>query len=202
MTAPVALAGLYGGAVRRQEVLTDYAIVQAARLLFDGTIPLDPCASSNPADHFAELNVTVDPRVHAIEAELKDETLSKKARLALVRERRALYLSGPALEEDWELAAYVNPPFEFLEAWLGKCVRESAPAPVVALFPVRMRRVWWCAAVRAATECYALGPIAFKGEKQDAPFDMAIAVWGSPSHELGACLKLAGVPVTGQIKVL
>lgn len=207
MNAQSSLYAAPAAGTRRQEVLTPEELVAAARAALGGTIELDPCASSDPAEWFATHNLTVDPRVHAIEAAIQAMEPGK-ARTQLGRARKALYLSGLSLSEDWDgMATYVNPPFEFLDVWLEKIVEQAAcGAHVVALFPARSRRLWWCEAVARAVECYALGAVTFKGEPSGAPFDLVAAAWGhSKNHlantHLGDALVAAGVRVNGEIKV-
>lgn len=179
-----ALAGNVGGNEGEQEVHTPDVILDAARESLGGDIMFDPCAASTPADWFATHNLTVDPRVKDLEAQLRAKP-DDKVRVQLKRARRALYLSGPTFTEKWNVGpTFVNMPFEFLKDWLVLLARNAVHCPIVALMPVRTQRTWWMDHM-AGRRVVMLKPFPFKGQVQAFPAPLCLVGYGCEIRSVG-----------------
>ena len=181
MTAPRgtqhSLFGTAGAEGNEQEVHTPDLILDPVREALGGTIAFDPCAASTPADWFATHNLTVDPQVKALEAALRAKP-DDKTRVALKRQRKALYLSGPTFTEEWNVGpTFVNMPFEFLKDWLKLFERNERHCPIVALMPVRTQRTWWMAHMVGRVGVM-LKPFPFKGQVQAFPAPLCLVGYG------------------------
>lgn len=196
--AKQALTGNVGAQDRPQEILTPDYILEAATKALGGYIGLDPCATADPSKWFAEENWCLGPEVYAIEAQIRALTgkdkETKKARAALKKQRKKLYLAGPGLTRPWYAPAFVNFPYEFCEAWLRACavsafgeptVCGSERPPRVVLAPVRPWRKWWVQYARMADQCVWLSPVTFVGQKQPLPMPMCLLAFGCEIPQIG-----------------
>ena len=76
-------------------------------------------------------------------------------------------------------AAWCNPPYSKLRAWLDKCAREGERCPVVALIPARTDTQAWHESVMPSA-CRVLllkGRVKFVGASTGAPFPSAVVQW-------------------------
>jgi hypothetical protein len=181
-----ALAGNVGVAARVQEVLTPTWVLDAARVALGGTIALDPCASSHPANWFARYNMTLPALAQELDRQLHAATT--KADKARLKKAVKPYYLGGALAERWDLGpAFVNEPFEFLEQWLAKCATEAAlGTPIVMLGPTRGHRAWFWKYLRSAELVHLHSRFAFVGHTSSFPAPLFLASWGCKIPDLGA----------------
>ena len=137
-------------------------VIALVRTLWHGRIDLDPCASSDPAHHFAAHNLTVE---------------------------------DDGLEEAWEGCAYVNPPFDALDAWAARCAEQGAVRgnEVVLLLPARTdTRYWHEYVTRARAVCFLRGRLRFVGATASCPFPTALAYWGAAPWRFHAVFSPRG----------
>ena len=87
-------------------------------------------------------------------------------------------------------AAWCNPPYSQLRAWLDKCAREGDRCRVVALIPARTdTRAWHESVMPSAHRVLLLkGRVKFQGARSCAPFPSAVVEWlpgstGGPRFE-------------------
>lgn len=90
------------------------------------------------------------------------------------------------LTMSWSWKTFVNPPYDKgLPAWVEKAVSEinriGGSKLVVMLLPVRTGRPWWQNVLIPTVQhmIYLPGRLRFKGAKNSAPFDSALAIWWS-----------------------
>jgi len=83
-------------------------------------------------------------------------------------------------------AAWCNPPYSQLRAWLRKCAAEGVRVPVVALIPARTDTAAWHDSVMPSAHLVLLlrGRVRFVGADAGAPFPSAVVVW-LPGHRGG-----------------
>lgn len=136
--APKSLAGLYDANRKRpQTVRTPPWFLEAVcEALQESVIPLDPCATKNPAWHFALEN---------------------------------WWTHG--LDRPWELKAFANPVFRYLDAWMTYAQSEAMRTglPTVLLGPWRSHRINFCRNIKGG-EVVFLKAFPFVGRKNATPF--------------------------------
>jgi len=83
-------------------------------------------------------------------------------------------------------AAWCNPPYSQLRAWMRKCAAEGARIPVVALIPARTDTAAFHESVMTSAHSVLLlrGRVRFVGATAGAPFPSAVVVW-LPGHRGG-----------------
>lgn len=84
------------------------------------------------------------------------------------------------LNIDWGPVNFVNPPYNNLEAWMTKCVEQSAQGKkVVALVPQRGDVNWWHDLVLAHADQidFIRQGVRFKTYKRKCPFAICIVVY-------------------------
>ena len=83
------------------------------------------------------------------------------------------------IDHDARDAAWCNPPYSKLRAWLDKCAREGERCNVVALIPARTDTHAWHESVMPSA-CRVLllkGRVKFLGAAAGAPFPSAVVQW-------------------------
>lgn len=140
----------------RQDWRTPEHLLDLVRGVAD--IGLDPCASSDPAHHFARVNVT--------------------------QAEDGLSVDWGALIGPHELA-YVNPEYgRALPSWVGKWADE--PVESVLLAPARTDTRWFRDATAACSaRCLWYGRLTFRGAAAGAPFPSAL--WYRGPHPFLFC---------------
>jgi phage N-6-adenine-methyltransferase len=86
-------------------------------------------------------------------------------------------------------AAWCNPPYSKLRAWLDKCAREGERCNVVALIPARTDTHAWHESVMPSA-CRVLllkGRVKFVGASTGAPFPSAVVQWLPGYHGPALC---------------
>jgi phage N-6-adenine-methyltransferase len=84
------------------------------------------------------------------------------------------------LAQDWgHEVVWCNPPYgRAIGRWLQKVYEASkAGATVVCLIPSRHGPGWWRTYVEPYAEVQELGRLKFVGQKHNAPFDSALAIY-------------------------
>lgn len=101
-----------------------------------------------------------------------------------------LGLGVQGIDRDHRDAAWCNPPYSQLRAWLAKCAREGERCRVVALIPARTdTRAWHESVMPSAHRVLLLkGRVKFEGATSCAPFPSAAVEWlpgstGGPRFE-------------------
>lgn len=87
------------------------------------------------------------------------------------------------LRQTWtSRAAWMNPPYSAVAAWMEKAASEAAKgATVVCLVPARTDTKWFQAAFEKASEVRFLkGRLKFGESKNSAPFPSAVVVFEPP----------------------
>jgi hypothetical protein len=186
------LAGNVGGQWRIQEVLSPDFVLDAACEAFGSEIRLDPCASSNPAEWFAQRNMSLAEEAVPYQAEL-DRIRQEKGSRARQKELTALlkpYYLGGALKcdwGDWRDDTYSNCPFGFLRFWLRRYQREAREnyRRLVTLHPARPHRQWWCDYHVGAEVVFLESQVIFKGHQHAFPAALVLAGWNVRIPSLG-----------------
>lgn len=130
-------------------------------------IDTDPCASDDPADHFARINIT-RPEGTDLHPPVEGKACKCDA-CVLARLRRR---TEGGLAARWEGWSYVNPEFSEADAWVAKCIVEAVGSVSVGLLlPARIGSQWYRS---ASANCDAVaewkGRIKFRGAKHAAMF--------------------------------
>ena len=102
------------------------------------------------------------------------------------------------LEQDWQGAIWLNPPYSSIEKWTKKAY-ESAQmgALVVGLLPARTDTRWFRDYVSHAEIELLEGRIKFGGGAFSAPFPSMIVVWRKRSARTGSRLSVTLAKVPG-----
>lgn len=185
---PNALRGLATGAKgneREQQVYTPWPILEVPLRLW-GQIDLDPC--SGP-----------DSLVPAHEAWCGQQVDTGRRG----RNGPIIKWTGPGLDRPWRDHAYVNPPFEDLEEWLGKSAleHERGVREQILLLPVRTHRDWWVRHASKIATCIAwLRPFPFHGEKQSFPAPCVLTYTGDAPAAFAALVQDMSTFVGGPLR--
>ncbi len=180
------LAGNVGGLARVQEVLTPTWILDAVREAFGGPIGLDPCASTNPANWFAEANLCLPPEAGVLQAAINAAEGTRES--AGLKRQLQEYTLGGSLRENWDIPdAFINPHFDTLQPWMAKVKAESDRTGgyrTVLLCPVRTQRSWWPKLAAGARGVW-LAPFSFVGHKSAFPAGLCLLARGCEIPPLG-----------------
>jgi hypothetical protein len=168
-------------AKREQQIYSPENLLEAVTLFGDGAIACDPC--SGPDSIVRANNVYVGTRVqkhdsHGVPVfkKIKDVTAPEGFRL----EPKMIW-TGPGLTATWAFGGlvYVNPPYEELQAWLAKALREAAAGvEIIVLGPVRPHRKWWRKSWNKANARMWLDPLRFVGFTQTFPAPLCLWYFG------------------------
>lgn len=142
---------------RPQEVHTPDWILEAVREALGGGITLDPCAASDHAAHFAQVNLCqeLDPRC-----------------------------DGLALP--WCAGWFANPPFGSLGEWMPKAAAEARNGnPGVLLVPFRPHRTWFLASCKGGQIVCLNYNVRFKGHGTAFPGPIVLVSFGCEIPPLG-----------------
>lgn len=124
--------------------------------LWLGTICLDPCADSDPVNHFAVVNLAGTDAEHPNN----------------VDGLNTWYAHGGL--------AFVNPPYgRRLGEWMKCCAQHHCNGhEVVALVPARTDTRWFQSCWESDAICFIRGRLTFVGADNCAPFPSALVYWG------------------------
>jgi hypothetical protein len=190
-----ALGGTVGGQAREQEAWSPVWVLDAAREALGGRIVLDPCGAS--AWCLPEVcKVDKQGRRQVARAFVEggwfaDVTLTGLGGYAGHSPHGGWCAEADGLAVDWcqAGAVYVNPPYNVLGDWLAKILEAArAGCKVVALFPARPRRQWWCDATLKCPQAQTVFlsyDVRFQGYAQAHPENMCLVGWNCRIPLLG-----------------
>ncbi len=157
---------------------TPPAVLDVVRKM--GGIALDPCASADPAYHFADVNIT----------ETEDGL------------EASWHLSAP-LPAAWAVrTVFCNPPYgRALLAWMRKCrMARGCSLEVIGLVPARTETAWFEECWKADAICFWRRRIKFldvelkdgRPRSTSAPFPSALPYWGPRADLFEQVFEAAG----------
>lgn len=100
---------------------------------------------------------------------------------SIVPAREVIMPPNDGLVGPWtDKSVYVNPPFDQMDLWMEKCVRESSRAyGIVLLAPSRTDTAAWHRTIPTANAvCFWRGRLKFIGAPAACPFPTAFIYWG------------------------
>ena len=96
---------------------------------------------------------------------------------------RYFTIEQDGLQQSWDGAVFMNPPFRDCDIWVEKAYGESLRgAIVVCLLPARVDTAWWHQYAVKGEIRWIRGRIKFDGTEHNAPFSCVIVIFRPPGN--------------------